>query len=167
MKKGILFLALVLLVTSMLIISCFSRNADVNMTKIRVMFWGDKKEYGVITDAIARFEKACPNVKVILKRAPRNPAIFNIDPEDTVAPDVLFVSSDSVVALATKDSMLDLKPFIEKDKFPLNAYSGNDRFTYNGKIIAIPHDIAPVCCLYYNKKEFDAAKLSYPTDSMT
>jgi ABC-type glycerol-3-phosphate transport system substrate-binding protein len=167
MKKGILFFSLVLLAMSILIISCSGRNADVNMTKLRVLFWGDKKEYGIITDAIARFEKAYPNVKVILKKAPRDPAVFNIDPEETITPDVIFVTSDSVVALATKDSMLDLKPFIEKDKFPLNTYSGNDRFTHNGKIVAIPLDIAPVCCLYYNKKKFDAAKLSYPTDSMT
>ncbi len=137
------------------------------------MFWGDLEEIKIITDTIARFEKAYPDLTVSAERAPSSGTSY-MDKVVTqiaggVAPDVIFLSSDNCVTFAIKDLMMDLKPFVEKDKFPIDGFyeSITNRFDYNGKLIAIPRDIAPVACLYYNKKLFDEAKLPYPKDNWT
>jgi len=42
-----------------------------------------------------------------------------------------------------------------------------DRFSVNGDLYAVPRDVAPFACVFYNKKLFDEAGLAYPTDDWT
>jgi len=168
--KKLLVLAMVLLFTGIIFISC-GKIGD-NKIHLRFMFWGDIEEINIINNTIARFEKAYPNIKVHAERAPSgNPYLEKVLTQiaGNSAPDVIFVSSDDIITFAKKGLLMDLNPYIQKDKFPINQfYQGLvNRFKYQGKLYVIPRDIAPVACLYYNKKLFDQAGVKYPKDNWT
>jgi multiple sugar transport system substrate-binding protein len=74
------------------------------------------------------------------------------------------------VTFASKHVLEDLTPYIQSDLgFSKNDFFSQilDRFTVDGHIYAIPRDVAPFACVFYNKDLFDEAGLSYPTDDWT
>ncbi|HEY3413545.1 MAG TPA: extracellular solute-binding protein [Armatimonadota bacterium] len=146
------------------------------VTTIRFRYWGDIKELHIVRDQCAAFEKAHPGVHVSAERAPAgDPYVQKVLVEFAggTPPDVLFVETNMFVTLADKGVLLPLNTFMEKDpSFHIRDYYPEivDRFTMKdpvtGKpnVLTIPRDIAPVCCVYYNKKIFDEAGVPYPSD---
>ena len=67
----------------------------------------------------------------------------------------------------TRDVLLDLKPYIDKDGYDLSQLADQgvaDFTTADGGQYGLPRDLNTVV-LYYNKAMFDAAGLPYPDDT--
>jgi multiple sugar transport system substrate-binding protein len=62
------------------------------------------------------------------------------------------------------DYWADVKPFIQAEKFDLSDFYGPavDLNTYPDKMVTVPLGIYP-SFIFYNKEEFDAAGVAYPT----
>jgi len=145
-------------------------------TTIRFRYWGDIKELKIVKDQVAAFEAAHPGVHVSAERAPAgDPYVQKVLVEFAggTPPDVLFVETNIFVNLADRGVLLPLNPFMRKDpSFHIGDYYPEivDRFTMRDRktglqsVYTIPRDIAPVCCVYYNKKIFDEAGVPYPSD---
>jgi multiple sugar transport system substrate-binding protein len=70
-------------------------------------------------------------------------------------------------AMLTRNQVIPLEGYIEKDKIDLSAYSGAaEELTFEGSIYALPFR-SDIWILYYNKDLFDAAGVDYPTNDMT
>jgi multiple sugar transport system substrate-binding protein len=139
-------------------------------TEIKVSFWGTPEEIGIITEALAPWQAEHPEIKIIFEHTPYTGYISKILTRIAggAAPDIIATEVDYFVTFATKGVLEDLTPletaspkgFDRKDFFPQII----DRFTYEGKLLAAPRDIAPFACVFYNKKVFDEAGIPYPTD---
>lgn len=136
--------------------------------KIKISSWGDKEENQILINLIKGFEKENPGIKVELQRIPFNEYVTKLLTQVAagLAPDVIFVEVNNFTDLYLRNALESLNPFIQQDRFDLGAYYPQvvDRFTVGGQTYVIPRDTAPICCVYYNKKAFDEAKLAYPND---
>jgi len=135
---------------------------------IKISSWGDLQENQILVDLIAQFEKENPKIKVELTRIPFGEYTTKLLTQIAAgsAPDVIFTETNNFVDLYLRNAFEPLNGFIEADKFNTSDYYPQilDRFTADGKVYAIPRDTAPICCVYYNKKAFDEAKIAYPSD---
>jgi multiple sugar transport system substrate-binding protein len=139
---------------------------------IHLSSWGDPQENEILQNLINEFQKTNPDVPVKLDRVPYGEYTDKLLTQFTagLAPDVIFVSSESVASFYPRNLLENLTPYIEKDKsVNLKALYPVLLKTYqiHGNMYAMPRDIAPVCVVYYNKKSFDDAKLAYPKDNWT
>ncbi|HPN66059.1 MAG TPA: sugar ABC transporter substrate-binding protein [Candidatus Omnitrophota bacterium] len=136
---------------------------------IKVAFWGSPEEIEIITTTLNNWQKSHPEIQVKLEHIPFGSYVSKILTEiaGRAAPDIIAAEVNMFVSFADKDVFLDLNPYVEKDgTFNLGDFFPEvvDRYTVNGKVLAIPRDTAPMACVYYNKKLFDEAGLPYPTD---
>ncbi|HEY3267937.1 MAG TPA: extracellular solute-binding protein [Armatimonadota bacterium] len=148
-------------------------------TTLRFRYWGDIKELNIVREQVRRFEAAHPGVHVSAERAPAGTAYVQkvlVEFAGGTPPDVLFVETNMFVTLADKGVLMPLNPLMKGDSsFHIGDYYPEivDRFTVRDRasgantIYTIPRDIAPVCCIYYNKKLFDDAGVPYPSDDWT
>ena len=160
MKKYLLFL---------IFIAAFAgcKKSDSGKIKMEVAFWGTKEEIPIIDKAVAKWRTEHPEVELVLTHTPNlqylDRLLTRIAGNST--PDIVFIDIKHIGAFYEKGVLMDLTPFIRKDKtlklskfFPTSI----DRFSVDGKIYGIPRDIAPFACVYYNKKLFDEAGVPYP-----
>lgn len=143
------------------------------VTEVKVSFWGTPEEIGIITDALAPWQAEHPEIKIVFEHTPYTGYISKILTRIAggSTPDVIATEVDYFVTFATKGVLEDLTPYVTADPkgFDKNDFFPQiiDRFTYQGKLLAVPRDIAPFACVFYNKKIFDEANLPYPTDDWT
>lgn len=140
--------------------------------EIKVAFWGSPEEIGIIEQSIADWQAANPHIKVRLEHTPYSGYVSKVLTRIAggAAPDVICTEVDFFVNFAAKDVLTDLNPFIESDpQFNRGEFFPEvlDRFTVNGKLLAVPRDTAPFACVFYNKNIFDEALEPYPTDDWT
>jgi multiple sugar transport system substrate-binding protein len=85
------------------------------------------------------------------------------------APDLVWVEVGAFVPLSHEGAFQPLDDLIARDQVDLKAFYPGvmARFSQDGKVYALPQDTAPIACLYYNKKLFRDAGLSYPNASWT
>ena len=138
-------------------------------TPVKVAFWGSPEEIAIITETVNNWQKTHPDIEVKYEHIPFGSYVSKILTEiaGRSAPDIIASEVNMFVSFADKDVFVDLKPFMDKDKtFNLGDFFPEvvDRYTVDGKILGIPRDTAPFACVYYNKKLFDEAGLSYPKD---
>jgi multiple sugar transport system substrate-binding protein len=70
-------------------------------------------------------------------------------------------------AMLTRNQIVPLEDYIEKDQVDLSVYSGAaEELTFEGSIYALPFR-SDIWIMYYNKDLFDAAGVAYPTNDMT
>ncbi|MFA5094311.1 MAG: sugar ABC transporter substrate-binding protein [Candidatus Omnitrophota bacterium] len=136
---------------------------------IKVAFWGSPEEIEIITATINNWQKTHPDIQVKLEHIPFGSYVSKILTEiaGRAAPDIIAAEVNMFVSFADKDVFLDLNPYMEKDPtFNLGDFFPEvvDRYTVNGKVLAIPRDTAPMACIYYNKKLLDEAGVPYPSD---
>lgn len=152
--------------------ACGNVGKDDGRTEIKVAFWGSPDEIEIITNSIKEWQASHPQIRINFEHTPYTGYDSKILTRIAggAAPDIIATEVDYFVTFATKDVLEDLKPFIEKD----SSFSPKDffpsiieRLTVDGKILAIPRDVAPFACVFYNKKLFDDAGLTYPTDDWT
>ena len=140
--------------------------------EIKVAFWGSPEEIEIITNSISDWQTANPNIKVIFEHTPYTGYDSKILTRIAggAAPDIIATEVDYFVTFATKGVLEDLTPYAEadadfskKDFFP----SILNRFTSGEALYAVPRDVAPFACVFYNKKLFDEAGIEYPKDDWT
>ena len=140
------------------------------VTDVKVSFWGTPEEIGIITEALAPWQKEHPEIKIVFEHTPYTGYISKVLTRIAggAAPDIIATEVDYFVTFATKGVLEDLTPYVTADPhgFDKSDFFPQiiDRFTYQDKFLAVPRDIAPFACVFYNKKVFDEAKLPYPTD---
>jgi len=137
--------------------------------EIKVAFWGAPDEVNIISEIIDKWQALHPEILVRLEHTPYRGYVDKLLTRiaGRAAPDVICTEVDLFVTFQTKGVLLDLTPFLEEDKeLDLNEFypAEIDRFSVNGRIYAIPRDTAPFACVYYNKKMFDEAGVTYPAD---
>lgn len=151
---------------------CGDSGAKSGITEVKVAFWGSPEEVDIITHSIEGWQKEHPAIKVVFEHTPYSGYDSKILTRIAggAAPDIIATEVNYFVTFASKGVLENLTPFVEKDAefkpadfFPQII----DRFTVNGGLHAVPRDVAPFACVFYNKDLFDQAGLSYPTDEWT
>jgi multiple sugar transport system substrate-binding protein len=148
---------------------CAKKN---NGVVLRCIGWGGTEEAVILQKAVDEFKKAHPGVEVELERAPYAEYVTKVLTQFSagLAPDVMAVNAEQMIAFASRGVFADLKPFIDKDpaiKLADFYPQAIDHYTLDGVLTALPRDIAPIAVIYYNKKKFDEAGLPYPKDDWT
>jgi len=149
--------------------SCGKTKVSDGTVEIKVAFWGSPQEIEIITHSIEPWQKANPNIKIRFEHTPYSGYDSKILTRIAggAAPDVIATEANYFVTFAKKDVFENLAPFIERDSdFPKDDFFPEilNRFTVNGNIYAIPRDVAPFACVFYNKDLFDQAGIPYPSD---
>lgn len=141
-------------------------------TEVKVAFWGSPEEIDIITHSITDWQAAHPNIKIVFEHTPYTGYDSKILTRIAggAAPDIIATEVDYFVTFASKDVLEDLTPYAASDA----GFSRDDffptilnRFTVNERLLAVPRDVAPFACVFYNKKLFDDAGIPYPTDEWT
>ena len=141
-------------------------------TEVKVAFWGGPEEVDIITHALDDWQKNHPEIKVVFEHTPYSGYDSKILTRIAggAAPDVIATEVNYFVTFASKGVLENLNPFLDQDKeFHLDDFFPQiaGRFTLNGNLYAIPRDVAPFACVFYNRDLFDQAGLAYPTDDWT
>ncbi len=153
--------------------SCVKRSSFMNANKveIRVAYWGGPEEMKIINDLMKEWQKSHTNIIVNLQHTKGGADYISkilTQMAGNSAPDIVFTEVNVFVPMYEKNIFLDLTPFIKKDKeFEISSFFKPvvDRFKRKGAIYAVPRDIAPFACVYYNKRLFDQAGVKYPKDN--
>lgn len=159
-----------ILLTSFFLVGCGAELSKDGKTPVKVSFWGTPEEIDIITQALAEWHSEHPTIKIVFEHTPYTGYTSKILTRIAggAAPDIIATEVDYFVTFASKGVLEDLTSYIEEDPagFKKEDFFPQiiDRFTYDGKLLALPRDIAPFACVYYNKKLFDAAGIPYPTD---
>lgn len=162
----------VFLILTSLISGCGPSASDSGKTEIKVAFWGSPEEIDIITHSISDWQQAHPNIKIVFEHTPYTGYDSKILTRVAggAAPDIIATEVDYFVTFASKGVLEDLTPYLsadtqikKEDFFPTIL----DRFSKDGKVFALPRDVAPFACVFYNKRLFDEAGLAYPTDDWT
>lgn len=167
-----LFVGAIILSHVALLCGCGKTPAGDGAAEIRVTFWGTPEEVDIITHSIENWQKAHPEIKIIFEHTPYTGYDSKILTRIAggAAPDIITTEVNYFVTFAAKGVLENLTPFLEKDAgFRLSDFFPQivDRFTVKGNVYAIPRDVAPFACVFYNKDLFDQAGIPYPTDSWT
>jgi len=135
--------------------------------------WDGDISLKVIQGVLRRFEMENPDIKVKLEPIPD----YNVYQQKmlllyaaNVPPDVAMMDPGHFQALAAKNAILPLDPFIKKTPgFDLSAYYKPivQAHSYKGQLYVLPRDIAPIGLIYYNKEIFKAAGIPYPDGTWT
>lgn len=153
-------------------IACGSEKNDDGSAVVKVAFWGSPEEITIITNSISGWQVKHPEIKIVFEHTPYTGYDSKILTRIAggAAPDVIATEVDYFVTFASKGVLEDLTPFAEADQefagadfFPTII----DRFTVNSHLYAVPRDVAPFACVFYNKNLFDKAGIPYPSDDWT
>jgi len=171
-KSSLIFFVLISSLT-LAVVGCGKTSAGKVGAKppveIKVAFWGSPDEVNIITGLVNEWQKSHPDIKVRMEHTPYRGYVDKLLTRiaGRSSPDIICTEVDLFVTFQSKDVLLDLTPYIAKDpELDIKGFYPNiiERFTVDGKLYAIPRDTAPYACVYYNKKLFDEANVSYPTD---
>ena len=134
-------------------------------------FWGSPEEKASHERVAQAFMQEHPNVQFEYFYAPWDDYFTKLKTvwaggDAAAIPDVLFLWPTP--SYAAKGVLEDLQPYIEKSGYNLDDYWPYllDSARYNGDVYGFPRDIE-AHVLYYNKKLFDEAGVTYPTDEWT
>lgn len=117
---------------------------------------------------IELFESKNPDVKVINDPSAETQRLLTQLAGD-VPPDVMALyDPQSIRLFAKNDALLDLTPYVDKYKLPINQLypSLKPYVYYENKIVGIPENCAPYV-MFYNKKMFRDAGIPYPKPGWT
>ncbi|MFN8371383.1 MAG: sugar ABC transporter substrate-binding protein [Anaerolineae bacterium] len=133
--------------------------------------WGSPEEIATHQAVADAYMAQNPNVTIELWSQPWGDYFTLLDTlfvanDATAIPDVFFLFP--VPSYASRGVLNNLDPFIEASAFDLSDYWPGAIATtsYEGSVYGFPRDSA-VEVLYYNRDDFDAAGLDYPTDEWT
>jgi multiple sugar transport system substrate-binding protein len=140
---------------------------------VRVGSWDSADALAPFNSAITSFEAAYPGVKVQLEDVPQNYGDKLLaEFASGTAPDVFQVGDGDVARFAAQGVFEPLDPYIAgtKGQDPLDTSVFIQAVADIGKVgsttYLLTKDSSPLV-LYYNKKMFDTAGVSYPTKSWT
>jgi multiple sugar transport system substrate-binding protein len=110
---------------------------------LRVSSWGNSGEQKVNTDSLARFNKLFPNVKVTYEPQPDQfQTKIKADFSGNTEPDVFYLDSSLMTALAPNDLLLPLDDYMSQAGVKTDDYVGDlvKLYQMNGKTYALPKD---------------------------
>jgi multiple sugar transport system substrate-binding protein len=119
-------------------------------------------------EQIKLFEKTHPSINVINDPGAEAQRLLTQLAGD-VPPDVMAIYDPQTIRLFAKNGvLLDLRPFIEKYKLPVDRLypSLKPYIYYQGRIVGIPENCGPYV-LFYNRKLFREAGVPYPKPGWT
>lgn len=160
----------VALVATLLASSC---NPKQDGEVLRIANWGGAGEEGEFQrkiDMINRaFEKEHPGVKVVIEGIPGEYVQkMLLNHVAKAMPDVMVIDASSAAIFIDNGILSDLTPYFDREPGLREQYWPNVLKVYarSQAQYGLPNDFTPMV-LYYNKKLFDAAGVSYPTDRWT
>ncbi len=135
---------------------------------ITYSIWGDPQEIKNQQAIVDAFHAAVPKITVKVTVSDWEPYWDKLQTSIAGgdAPDVFAMDGPLFPDYQTRDVLLDLKPFIDRDGYDLGQLADQavaDFTTPDGQF-GLPRDLN-VVALYYNKKMFDAAGIPYPDDT--
>lgn len=158
-------LALVMVLSGMISITALAEG----VVEIDVMAWGFPAEKVAREAQAELFNQTHPNIKVNILVTPDYDRKLDTMIAANDAPDVYETSDDWYNIRGLKGQLVDLRPFIERDKVDLSMFVQRSMESYtldNGMIEALPLCLDPFV-MAYNKDLFDAAGLAYPQAGWT
>lgn len=133
--------------------------------------WGSPEEIAIHQQVADAYMEANPTVKIELWSQPWGDYFTKLDTlfaagDGSAIPDVFFMSP--IQKYAASGLIQSLDPFIEETGLDREDYwpGALESTSLDGVVYGFPRDSA-VEVLYYNKDDFDAAGLEYPTDEWT
>lgn len=137
-------------------------------TTITYSIWGDPQEIKSQQAIVDAFHAANPKITVKVTVSDWEPYWDKLQTSIAGgdAPDVFAMDGPLFPDYQTRDVLLDLKPFIDRDGYDLGQLADQavaDFTTPDGQF-GLPRDLN-VVALYYNKAMFDAAGIPYPDDT--
>ena len=173
MMRNLSTIGIALLLCGLALAGCGKAKKADGVTEVKVAFWGSPDEIDIITHSIKDWQEAHPEIKIIFEHTPYTGYDSKILTRVAggAAPDIIATEVDYFVTFASKNVLADLNPYIaaestgfsKADFFP----SILNRFTVDGRVYAIPRDVAPYACVFYNKDLFDRDGVPYPIDDWT
>ncbi len=164
MKKCLLVMLILIFFTSSFATTGFSK-------KLVIACWYQLADLGGWKGIIEEFKKKNPEVtEVEVQVTPWDdflPKILTQIASGT-APDLITVENQPFPAFVGRGILRDLTDYMEKTKgFSKKDFFSHyiDRYSVEGRIYGIPWDCEPSACLFYNKKLFQEAGLSFPNDT--
>jgi multiple sugar transport system substrate-binding protein len=135
---------------------------------ITYSIWGDPQEIKNQQAIVDAFHATTPKITVKVTVSDWDPYWDKLQTSIAGgdAPDVFAMDGPLFPDYQTRDVLLDLKPFIDRDGYDLGQLADQavSDFTLPGGQFGLPRDLN-VVALYYNKKMFDTAGIPYPDDS--
>jgi multiple sugar transport system substrate-binding protein len=135
---------------------------------ISYSIWGDPQEIANQQAIVDAFHEANPKITVNVDVSDWEPYWDKLQTSlaGGAAPDVFAMDGPLFPDYQTRDVLLDLKPFIDRDGYDLTQLADQavaDFTTPDGQF-GLPRDLN-VVALYYNKAMFDAAGIPYPDET--
>jgi multiple sugar transport system substrate-binding protein len=137
--------------------------------KISYAIWGDPAELKSQQAIVDTFKAANPKIDVEVTVSDWDAYWDKLQTglAGGAAPDVFAMDGPLFPDYQSRDVLLDLKPYIDRDGYDLTQLADQgvaDFTTADGGQYGLPRDLNTVV-LYYNKTMFDAAGLPYPDDT--
>ncbi|BEM23530.1 sugar ABC transporter substrate-binding protein [Serratia nevei] len=132
---------------------------------LRYAVW-DRNQLPAEQEIAKRFEQANPDIKIEIELTPSAQYFVKLDSAAAggVAPDIFWINMPYFVQYAKNGIMEPLAPYIKDSGLQLDdvVASSVKAYQYDGQQMAIPRDVDSIA-VWYNKKLFDQADVSYPT----
>lgn len=132
---------------------------------LRYAVW-DRNQLPAEQEIAKRFEQTNPDIKIEIELTPSAQYFVKLDSAAAggVAPDIFWINMPYFVQYAKNGIMEPLAPYIKDSGLKLDdvVASSVKAYQYDGQQMAIPRDVDSIA-VWYNKKLFDQAGVSYPT----
>ncbi|EMH5179363.1 sugar ABC transporter substrate-binding protein [Serratia marcescens] len=132
---------------------------------LRYAVW-DRNQLPAEQEIAKRFEQANSDIKIEIELTPSAQYFVKLDSAAAggVAPDIFWINMPYFVQYAKNGIMEPLAPYIKDSGLKLDdvVASSVKAYQYDGQQMAIPRDVDSIA-VWYNKKLFDQAGVSYPT----
>ncbi|WP_433063001.1 ABC transporter substrate-binding protein [Dactylosporangium sp. CS-033363] len=159
-----------------LLAACSDESGSDSGGKVTLQYWlWDDKQQPAYQACADEFSKANPNVTVQISQTAWTQYWQNLTTQlaSGSAPDVWTDHASYYPQFVSSNQILDIQPFVEKDKVDLGQYQGGlaDLFVKDGKRYGLPKDWDTMALVYNTKFVTDTAgldKLTWnPTDGGT
>jgi multiple sugar transport system substrate-binding protein len=159
-----------MIASAILLPALFSLSAQAaDPVTLRYAVW-DKNQLAAEQQIAKNFEKENPDIKIDIELTPAAQYFVKLDAAAAggVAPDIFWINMPYFIQYAKNGLLEPLNSDIEKSKLDMNniVASSVKAYQYKGQQLAIPRDVDSIA-VWYNKKLFDEAKVSYPTNDWT
>ncbi len=136
---------------------------------ISYSIWGDPAELQSQQAIVDAFHVANPKITVKVDVSDWDPYFdkLQVGLAGGSAPDVFAMDGPLFPDYQSRDVLLDLKPFIDRDAYDLTQLAEQgvaDFTTADGGQYGLPRDLNTIV-MFYNKTMFDAAGIAYPDDT--
>lgn len=132
--------------------------------------WGDPEELKILQELADSFHEENPNVTITVNVSDWDTYWDKL--QTTLAagnpPDIFAMDAPLYPDYQSRDVLLNLQSYIDRDNFDLSGYYDTSLTCYETAdgYYGLPRDIQP-SVMYYNKDMFDEAGVPYPDESWT